>query len=97
MREAEFLAGVFFDFLISRQNQFLLKYFRTKIEIAFLKYYLCFGEIEYFTEHTGWYCQKRWLRILVKRFNKIIKAHTDFKSNLELDKLRELESGKYKY
>lgn len=97
MKEAAFLAGLFFDFYIPRESQYLLKYFRSPLEVQFVKYYLCFGEIDNFVDHTGYFCQKRWLRILKKRFEKITAAHAQFKQNCDLERLEELESGKYKF
>lgn len=96
MKEALFLAGVFFDYEIPREKQFLLRYFRSPLEQQFVKYYLCFGEIDNFVDHTGFFCQKRWVRILHKRIDKLINVHNEYKKNLELDKLRELEDGRYK-
>lgn len=96
MKDALFLAGVFFDYDIPREKQFLLKYFRSPLENRFVRYYLCFGEIDNFVDHTGFFCQKRWLLILKKRIEKIICAHETYKNNFELDKLREIENGCYK-
>ncbi len=97
MKEADFLAGIFFDFYIPREKQFLLKYFRSPLEVQFVHYYLCFGEIDNFVDHTGYFCQKRWLRILKKRIEKLISTYDQFKKNCDLEKLREIESGQYKF
>lgn len=96
MKDALFLAGVFFDYYIPREKQFLFKYFTSPLEQQFVKYYLCFGDIDNFVDHTGFFCQKRWLRILKKRIEKIIGVHETYKKNSELDKLRELEDGRYR-
>lgn len=96
MKEAVFLAGLFFEYDIPREKQFLLKYFRSPLEKQFVRYYLCFGEMDNFVDHTGFFCQKRWLRILKKRIDKIMSVHENYKNNFELDKLREMESGRYK-
>ena len=97
MKEAKFLAGVFFDFDIPREKKFLFKYFRSELEKQFVKYYLCFGEVECFSEHTGYLCQKRWIGILKKRFDKIITVYNNYKTNFKLTELKELENGKYKF
>jgi hypothetical protein len=96
MKEAVFLAGLFFDYEIPRDKQFLLKYFRTPLERQFVRYYMCFGEIDNFVDHTGYFCQKRWVRILKKRMDKLLNVQETYKNNFELDKLKELESGRYK-
>jgi hypothetical protein len=96
MKESQFLAGKFFDFEISKERNFLFKYFRSPLEMQFVRYYLCFGEIEYFTEHTGHFCQKRWLKILKQRFDKIIAFHNQCRENMELELLEKIEKGRYK-
>jgi len=96
MKEAVFLAGLFFEYEIPRDKMFLFKYFRTPLEQQFVRYYMCFGEIDNFVDHTGYFCQKRWVRLLKKRMDKILKIHETYKNNFELDKLRELEEGKHK-
>lgn len=95
MKDAIFLAGLFFEYEIPRDKQFLLKYFRSPLEEQFVKYYLCFGEIDNFIDHTGFFCQKRWVCILKKRIDKILSVREVYKNNFELDKLRELEEGRY--
>ncbi len=96
MKDVVFLAGLFFDFEVPREKQFLFKYFRTPLEKQFVQYYLCFGEIDNFVDHTGFFCQKRWLKILKKRMDKLISVHNDYKNNFELEKLKKLENGRYK-
>ncbi len=96
MKDAMFLAGAFFNYYVPREKQFLFRYFRSPLEQQFVKYYLCFGDIDNFVDHTGFFCQKRWLRILKKRIDKIISVYETYKNNSELDKLRELENGRYK-
>jgi hypothetical protein len=97
MKESQFLAGNFFDFEISKERSFLFKYFRSPLEKQFVRYYLCFGETEYFTEHTGHFCQKRWLKILKQRFDKIIAFHNQCRENMELELLEKIEKGRYKF
>lgn len=97
MKEYQFLAGKFFDFEISKERKFLFKYFRSPLEKQFIRYYLCFGEIEYFTEHTGHFCQNRWLKILKQRFDKIIAFHNQCRENLDLELLEKIEKGRYKF
>jgi len=97
MKESQFLAGAFLNTEVPKEKNFLFKYFRSPLEQQFVKYYLCFGEIEYFIEHTGNYCQKRWLRILQKRFDKIVVFHNQCRENMELELLEKIENGRYKF
>ena len=96
MKEATFLAGLFFDFDIPLEKKYLLQYFRSPLENQFVKYYLCFGEIDNFVDHTGFFCQKRWLRILKKRIDVLISSHEKYKKECKLEKLMEIEEGNYK-
>jgi len=96
MKDAVFLAGLFFDYDVPRDKQFLFKYFRTPLERQFVRYYLCFGEVENFVDHTGYFCQQRWVRLLKKRMDNLLRIHETYKNNFELDKLRELEEGRLK-
>jgi len=97
MKEIIFLGGMFFDFPIPKERQFLLKYFKSPLRTQFVKYYLCFGEIDNFVDHTGFYCERRWLEVLKKKMDKMIVTYEYFKKNFELDKLAEIESGAYKF
>lgn len=91
MKELKLISGEFFDFEIPREKKYLLKYFSTDLETAFVKYYMCFGEFEYFTEHTGFFCQRRWLLLLHNRFEKIAALHQKCKIEMDLEGLEELE------
>jgi len=96
MKEAEFLAGAFFDCQLPSDKMFLFKYFKSDLEKQFLKYYFCFQEIDCFSAHTGLVCQTRWARILEKRFKLLNFCHNFFKKNFELDKLARMETGEMK-
>ncbi len=96
MKEAIFLAGLFFDYDIPREKMFLLKYFRSSLENQFVKYYLCLGEIDNFVDHTGCFCQMKWLKILKKRIDGLLAAHDKYKQEGDLDTLYKIENGKFK-
>jgi hypothetical protein len=97
MKEAEFLAGVFFEFELPYDKIFLFKYFMSDLEKQFLRYYFCFQEIEHFSNHTGFCCQTRWTRILEKRLKMLMQCHEYYKKNFELEKLAKIEMGKMKF
>ena len=97
MKEAIFLAGLFFEYDIPREKMFLLKYFRSPLENQFVKYHLCLNDgIDNFVDHTGYFCQKKWLKILRKRIESILALHQKYKQECDLSKLYEIENGKYK-
>jgi hypothetical protein len=95
--EAKFLAGVFFDIELPREKLFVFRYFRSPLERQFVRYYYCFGEIDNFVDHTGFACQKRWLLILKKRFDKLVEKHGEYRKEAMLDQLKEIEKGKIKH
>ena len=90
-----FLSGQFFDCDLPKEKKYLFRYFKTDLERQFLRYYHCFGQYEYFTEHTGMTCQVRWLGILKKRLDTIVQLHAKAKREFDLELLAKIETGKY--
>lgn len=101
-RALQFIGGVFFEWELPRERLYLLRYFRTHIERSFLLYYYCFREYEHFTDHTGYYCQKRWLKLLMKRHERLVNIHDKAKEGVakgieeDLSLLARIEKGKFK-
>jgi hypothetical protein len=98
--DLDFISGKFFDFDVPKQQRFLLKYLKTDLQIAFLRYYLVFGQWKNFVDHTGNHCTKVLLAKLEKRYKALTEAHAkaldDFtEEGLEL--LGLIEEGKYRY
>jgi len=80
-----------------KEKLYLLKYFRTAIQRAFLLYYLQYGDCSHFVEHTGQRCTKRWLIAMRLKLEKIEAVHAIAKKNFDLDALTNIENGKYKW
>lgn len=102
--EWEFISGRIFDTEPPKDKRFLWKYFTTDVQRLFVKYYLTYGNYTYFTEHTGCYCSKRWIRHLKRKIEKILRTHQkakeaarsgDFETSAKL--LVDIESGKHKF
>jgi len=91
-RDLIFLAGDFS--FVPKGKRYLLKYFKTKIQRAFLSYFFIFGEYTNFVDHTGFYCQKRYMKMLHERLLSIEVAHKIAKQNVDLSNLALIESGK---
>lgn len=89
-----FLSGDFT--LIPKNKKYLTKYFKTEVQRTFLAYFILFGTYENFVDHTGLYCQKRYLKILHDKMLLIEESHREAKQNLNLDILAEIENGKAK-
>ena len=82
---------------IPKEKKFLLKYFRGKFQRQFLRYFIFFGDYENFVDHTGFCCSKRWLKNLEKKYNDLIYMQNTSRSNIDLDRLTEIESGKINF
>lgn len=95
-RDLAFMSEQFVSYELPKEKKYLLKYFTSDIQIAFLKYYFAFDDIVHFTDHTGHYCQLRWLRLLLKKLRKIEAAHRKAKDEIDLETLVKIEAGKMK-
>jgi len=96
MKDLMFLSGAFFDTEIPKDQQFLLKYFKTDLQRAFLRYYLAVEVVINFVDHTGYYCSDRYLWQQQARLLNVLDAHKQAKENFDLDLVWKIESGKYK-
>jgi len=94
-----FISGKFFELEIPKKQQFLLQYFKTDLQIAFLRYYLVFGEWKNFVDHTGYHCKDRYLYKCEKKYHQLMDAYREASSVLDeehMAMLQKLSSGKYK-
>lgn len=99
MRDLEFISGNFFDYEIPRNKKYLLKYFKTKLQIAFLRYYLIFGDYRNFKNHTGYHCNPRMLPKLKNKLILVVKDYENAKTSLTEEgmiTINLIETGKYK-
>lgn len=91
-----YLSGNFFDTEIPKDKSFLLKYFKSDIQISCLKYYIAFEDLSMFVEHTGVFATDNYLQVLGHRIEKLISARNQAKKNMDLELLWKIETGKYK-
>lgn len=99
MTDLDFISGEFLDYEIPKSKRYLLKYFRTDLQVAFLRYYLMFSEHRNFNDHTGHYCDRRVKFWMLGRYKQLVKAHAEAKSSLTeegMKKLEEIEMGRYR-
>tara|TARA_Y100000034_G_scaffold43496_3_gene53106 strand:- start:28145 stop:28462 length:318 start_codon:yes stop_codon:yes gene_type:complete len=94
--ELEFLAGNYFDYEIPTEKSYLLKYFKTKIQLHFLKYYLKFGSRSSFADHTGIYCSDRYLLKLEHKLQDLEDAVKEAKLTFSFETLEVINLGKWK-
>jgi hypothetical protein len=93
------ISGEFFEYEIPKEKRFLLKYFKTDLQMAFLRYYMLYETPMNFVDHTGHYCSKRMLFIFAARYKHLIKLYEQAKSDLSEESMHLiylLESGQYK-
>lgn len=95
-RDSLFLSRQFETIELPREKAYLYKYFKTKVQDAFLKYVFVFGDHTNFTDHTGFQCSERWLKILHDRLSRLELAHREAKTNIDLETLTEIETGRYR-
>ena len=90
-----FLSGKFFDVELPKEKRYLLKYFDTPIQKAYLLYVHLFGDSKNFVDHTGLYCGKTYLCNLIKKLEKIQRKHKEAKESMDLEMLVVIETGKF--
>lgn len=98
--EWEFISGRLFDIELPKEKSFLWKYFTIYEQRLFVKYYLTYGSYTYFTDHTGLYFSKRWMRHLKRKMQKILHTHKKAKEEARMGNfeiLANIESGRYKF
>ena len=98
MKDLEFISGEFFNCQIPKDMQYLLYYFKSDIQLAFLKYYMIVGDYSNFADHTGRFCSKRFVFQLKKRYDLLVDLHKKSKSMLSEESMEIvslIESGKF--
>jgi hypothetical protein len=95
-RDLCFLSRKFETIELPREKAYLYKYFKTKVQEAFLKYVHVFGDYAHFSDHTGHLCSFRWLETLYKRLRHLEDVHRQAKQGLDFEKLAIIEKGRYK-
>lgn len=95
--DLEFIAGNFFELDLPKSKQYLLRYFKSDLQKQFVRYYLTFGNVRRFVEHTGHFCKRRWLQLLVEKFNFLELTLKKAKEEMDFTTVAMIESGKYNY
>lgn len=80
-------------------KQYLLKYFDTEVQAAYVKYVYVFGSDENFSDHTGIPCTRKWLAHLSARLKSLESTYRAAKSSLteeNLEIVARIEKGRWK-
>ena len=96
MKDVHFLSGEFFDLEIPKELKWLLNYYKTPVQIQFLRYYLVFEDVKFFKDHTGINVNSKYLRRLEVKFHILKDMRNVAKKNFEVERLWEIETGRKK-
>lgn len=95
--DLEFIAGDFFDLDLPKNKRYLFKYFRSDIQRQFVRYYHVFGNVTHFVDHTGWYCERRWLQLLLARLSLLERTLKKARAEMDFETITLIESGRFKF
>lgn len=96
--EGQFIGGEFlFSGNVPKERKYLLKYFTGKLSRSIVTYYLIFGTVTYFMEHTGIKTTSRYLKMIISQARKIEAAFEAAKANSNIEKIAEIKSGNWKH
>jgi len=99
LRDLELISGRFFDYELPKDKRYLLHYFKTNLQRAFLRYYLIFGDWRCFRDHTGYSCSPRLLDRFEKRFHKLSELYNQAKNTFSEESMNVIyliETGQYR-
>lgn len=88
---------------LPKEQQYLKKYFKTEVQLQFVKYYLLFKTdvvskeyTQQFINHTGFDVTTRFLTQLKLKLDTLIERKELAKSDFDFETIALIESGKYK-
>jgi hypothetical protein len=97
-RDLDLISGEFFEFEIPKEKKYLLKYFTSKLQVSFLRYYMIFGSYKNFINHTGFKCNESLLERFERRYRQLTAVYDKAKTSMTEEGLKTLdliESGKF--
>jgi hypothetical protein len=82
--------------IIPKEHIFLNKYFKTKVQRTFLKYFYIFRDKKNFVHHTGILATQSFICKMAGKFVYLLNEFSNAKKNLDLEKLALIQRGKFK-
>jgi hypothetical protein len=79
-------------FQIPKEFAFLKKYFRTKPQRAFVRYYFVMGDERYFARHTGHAAHASFVSKMKSKFNYFMDMYEKAKKEMDFETLTKLNS-----
>lgn len=95
-RDLHFLARRWETVELPKDKKYLLRYFRTPLQVAFIKYVYIFGDADNFADHTGLACSPRWCIRLFDRMKRLEVLKQEARFSMDMTALAHIESGKFK-
>jgi hypothetical protein len=87
------VSGAFFEQEIPKDKQWLLKYYTTPIQVAWLRYFFAFGDTRCVSAHTGHPMTYRYNKRMRRRYRTLVAMEKEARSNMDFEKLWEVTSG----
>lgn len=81
---------------VPKEHSFLNKYFKTKVQRTFLKYFYIFRDKKNFVHHTGFVATPSFVTKMAGKFVYLLQEFDSAKKNLDLEKLGLIQKGKFK-
>lgn len=83
---------------ISKEHQFLYKYFSKTPHKQLMEYFYVMGEkyVHHFPDHTGYKANAPFLSKQFRKFKALMSIYNTAKENLDFEALRKLDQGKTK-
>ena len=97
MNDSLLIAGKFLDEeVLPKELLWIYKYFDTKVQINFVRYFYVFKTTNRFVDHTVFFVTQKWLESLENRLNSLIEIHKKAREDGDIENIALLESGGYK-
>jgi hypothetical protein len=91
-----YLDSAFENTVIPKEHRFLLKYFKTFQQRAFLKYYYIMGDWQNFSKHTGIWASRFFMMKLMFKFKHYMSIYDKAKMDANFETLNLLNKRKIK-
>lgn len=90
------LISDFMKLPLSKEKKWMIRYFKTRTKRLFLKYFMTFGSIARFCQHSGEVCTKRYVKKMKRQYILLVEKHEKAKADFDLDCLEAVENGRCK-
>jgi hypothetical protein len=82
--------------IIPKEMSFLNKYFKTKVQRTFLKYYFVFKDKSNFCDHTGFTATTSFICKMTGKYHYLVNEFENARKNMDLEKIGKIQMAKFK-